>query len=178
VNVELYRSEDFAPLITLWCECFDDSPDIPRAFYDTVKCNVLAAVEDKKTVGMANLIPVKIGDAVGVYLYAVCVAKKYRGCGIFRTLLNYAEKSADFVCLIPENETVADTYRRHGYTVNIGRYGRSRIKDKVLCNTDFAEFAKPDEDFIDNAFPFGLLKPITSVELPKELCFNTYMGEV
>lgn len=178
MNIEFYRSENLEPLISLWCECFGDTPDVPREFYGTVRCDVLTATENEKVVGMANLLPVKTDNANGVYLYAVCVAKEYRGCGIFRTLLKYAEKSADFICLIPENDEVADTYLRHGYTVKVARYGRSQSKNTVSCSSDFAEFAKPDEDFVDNAYPFGLLKPLSNIELSDKLCFNTYMGEV
>lgn len=174
---------DPSPLISLWRECFkDDNENSPKEFYSSVRSTTLVAEEDGTIIGMANLLPVSINSLKGVYLYAACVSPKFRGKGVFRALLKACEQvCADFICLIPENEEVERTYRRHGYSVDVFRYGKSCDADAVpiFCEADFARFATPTSVAAsDTAYSIGLLKPLRSKTFPKKMRFSFYMGEI
>lgn len=184
MNIRLHDRADVSELTSLWCDSFGDARDVPERFFGEVKSATLAAYDGGRVIGMANLVPVYTEHLFGIYLYGVCVDKAFRGQGVFRALMGQAElaglyKNCSFACLIPENETLAETYRRHGYGKEISRYrtGAFYDADEIFCLPDFAAFALPDTDTDDTAYRCGLLKELRPSAIPEKLCFNSFMGE-
>ena len=188
MNTVICERGDVASLVEIWCECFGEPPSVPTEFYSTVTCDVLVAREDGKAVGALNILPVRLGEYSGGYIFAAGVKKEFRGRGIFDGLLSaaekhLAEKGADFVCLIPADVTLARTYVTRGYTEKVERYSPKnaplRSGLEIYANSDFSDFATPDgESESGSVFQFGLLKPLSGNFAPTyPLKFAWFMGE-
>ena len=121
-------------IVSLWQKCFSDSPKTIRDFYNSFDCegNIIIAHEKngeikisrgfseaKKIVGIVNRVPVKFhfGNTVtdGAYLYGCCVDEDYRNRGIFTDMINNAAADCDFLCLIPQCDTLFEVYRKLGF---------------------------------------------------------------
>ncbi len=189
MNIVVYERGSIASLIDIWCECFGDPPAVPTEFYNTVNCDILVAEEEGRAVGAVNILPVKLGEYTGGYIYAAGVKNEFRGRGIFNELLKAAdsflkEKGAVFVCLVPGDESLAVTYTRRGYTEKTERYDPKKPKGvggvSIVSEKDFSEFATPEGEYdFDAVCPFGLLKPLSNkFNLPDALRFAYFMGEV
>ena len=190
MNTVIYERGSIASLVEIWCECFGDSPDVPTEFYSNVKADILVAEEDGKTVGVVNILPVTLGEYVGGYVYAAGVKNDFRGRGIFDRLLNETDsllkkKGADFVCLVPGDESLAKTYTKRGYTEKTERLDPKKPKAVggavIVSEKDFSEFATPDGeekyDF-DAVCPYGLLKPLSDrFAVTEAIRFAWFMGE-
>ena len=127
------HSDDIPELTRLWKQAFGDSDeDIARFFRDLFPAATgFAARDGEKIAAMCFALPQQLscGDTVlsAAYLYAVATDEGYRGQGLCRTLLAFAEKElkkrgADAVLLVPADEGLAAMYERLGY------HGPARIR--------------------------------------------------
>ena len=121
----------------------------------------------------------------GFYLYGVCVAKKFRGRGLFRVIMQMAEeealkRGAQFVCLIPADRDLADTYRRFSYDTEVAVKGTKEAKKIKLLSEDFRNFARCDREVIDGRME-GLLKSFDKeifCPCAREFVFCDDMGDI
>lgn len=115
---------DLPALTALWHACFGDpEADIQRfwaACFD--KIQVYTAKEGKTFTAMLCVLPATLVDEEGDgrscgYFYAVCTAKSYRGRGICRKLMAYAEAHCGHDCaaLVPATEELFGFYQKLGY---------------------------------------------------------------
>ena len=120
------HSDDIPELTRLWKQAFGDSDeDIARFFRDLFPAATgFAARDGEKIAAMCFALPQQLscGDTVlsAAYLYAVATDEGYRGQGLCRALLAFAEKElkkrgADAVLLVPADEGLAAMYERLGY---------------------------------------------------------------
>ncbi|MDD4773017.1 MAG: GNAT family N-acetyltransferase [Eubacteriales bacterium] len=123
-------------IAALWKRVFGDPDEYIHAFYRSFdnRGNVFCAAErpdgihitsgpppeDGEIVGLVNRVPLRLilGDKIyqGYYIYAGCVDPSRRGRGIYRDLMQAAERNTPFTVLIPADKDLFDMYRRLGYT--------------------------------------------------------------
>lgn len=109
----LARNEDIPGICELWREAFHEEPTLPS-------CDCFVAEEAGNIAGMLFAMPqkLKIGQLhKAVYFYAIATLKAYRGRGICRDLMAYAEKMVDADCcmLVPASKELFDFYGKLGY---------------------------------------------------------------
>ncbi len=130
-------------------------------------------------VGIAHILPVKCGALRGGYIYAVGVLPEHRGQGVFDRLMKKCEALCqDFACLIPATKTLAETYRRRGYTEKIttSHAEKKPNSEAILClSNDFIKLVATGET--KNAPAFGLAKSFAK-PMPQNMHFPCPMGEL
>lgn len=108
----------------LWTEAFGDTIHLIKSFFDTAyspkRC--LAAILGTEVIGALYWFDCEYQGTKLAYLYAVATAKKYRGMGICRKLIDecHCQLSAHGytgVLLVPGNEDLYSFYQRMGYEV-------------------------------------------------------------
>ena len=118
---------EWKEIIENQCGIFGDN----AAFYDDFyvwagKGCTLAAYLDGKAVGAVNFpeitYPEKENAPKGGYIFAAWVAPEYRGCGIFRALMQGAEeimraRGYAFAFVVPAEAGLFAAYEKLGYTV-------------------------------------------------------------
>ncbi len=173
--------------ISLFCECFGDtSEDAEKLFSCTDIINV-SIFNGDRLVASASLVPILAPDynAFGFYIYGVCVAPDMRGRGLFREIMQMSEteaknRGAKYVCLIPADNGLANTYQKMGYTIPIlQRFEGFGAKGIVLTSNEFRDFAKSDSK--EESRQKGLLKILNEKEFNpqnEKLCFLDDMGDV
>ena len=130
-EIREYRIFDVPAMRRLWHEIFGDPEELTEIFYIMLPDmgSAVVAVEDKKIIGMANVINgmelmesgvqyvehVKEPPVCG-YIYAVAVAPEHRGRGIGKALCLEAEKLAkkresDIVCTLPASQSLYKWYK-------------------------------------------------------------------
>ncbi|MBQ2960342.1 MAG: GNAT family N-acetyltransferase [Oscillospiraceae bacterium] len=130
-EIREYKIFDVPAMRRLWHEVFGDPEELTEIFYLMLPDmgSAVVAVEDKKIIGMANVINGMELIERGVqyiehekeppvcgYIYAVAVDPEHRGKGIGRELCLEAEKLArkresDIVCTLPASESLYKWYR-------------------------------------------------------------------
>ena len=170
----------------LWLLCFDDEPNIPKELFSLVDIETLCDYQENELIAMATLVPVKTSTGLsGYYAYGICTHPKHRGKGVFKRLMERCEdyakdKNAAFLCLIAADSSLADTYRRMGYSFSVSLAGEDTpskaIKIRSLSEA-FSKFAKPDE-IAECEGLYGLLKPLFSADENLKFAFSEYMGEI
>ena len=117
---------DIPALSRLWKQAFGDTDEeITRFFREAYPhASGFAARDGETLVGMCFALPQQLscGDTVlsAAYLYAVATDEDYRGQGLCRALLAFAEKElkkrgTEAVLLVPADEGLAAMYERLGY---------------------------------------------------------------
>ena len=130
-EIREYKVFDVPAMRRLWHEIFGDPEELTDIFYIMLPDmgSAVVAVEDKKVIGMANVINgmelmekgahyvehVKEPSVCG-YIYAVAVAPEHRGRGIGKALCLEAEKLAkkresDLVCTLPAEASLYNWYK-------------------------------------------------------------------
>ncbi len=112
--------------ISLWRECFsDEEEDIKKAISSLSSCSFCASLSVNGKTG-AQFIGVesRICEKTGIYIYALCTKKEFRGKGYMRLLLEksfeYAKSLGyDLLWLFPANEELEGTYKRLGFSVPV-----------------------------------------------------------
>ena len=117
---------DIPELKRLWKQAFGDTDaEIEGFFRDAFPgCMGFAARDEEHIAAMCFALPQEIVCAdealPAAYLYAVATEGSYRGRGLCRQLLEFAEKTLrkrGFACLmlVPADESLAAMYRKLGY---------------------------------------------------------------
>lgn len=172
--------------IALFVECFGDSAEEAEELFSCRDVVTVCKYEEDRLAAMASLVPILAEDKVrGFYLYGVCVAKAFRGRGLFRVIMEMAEKEAlsrgaDFVCLIPADDALAHTYRRFSYDTEVCAKGSVNGKGITLLSEDFRRFARCDKQTEDKRMS-GLLKSFdknTFCPKDREFVFCDDMGDI
>ena len=170
----------------MWELCFGDAPDVAESFLCIDDVITLEEHCEDKLIGMASLIPTRTESALsGYYAYGVCTHPDYRGRGVFTRLMekcNAAAKGAgaDFICLIPATERLADTYARMGYSKKVALYDAAEKSGDAIftASEGFREFAAPESDRAPLlTVNFGIMKPLTERAERSEFYFAEPMGE-
>ena len=172
-------------MVALFVECFGDTADTADELFSCRDVVTVCKYEQDRLAAMASLVPILAEKNVrGFYLYGVCVAKDFRGRGIFRVIMNMAEREArargaEFVCLSPADEKLAETYRRFSYDTEVLQKG-SNGKSIDLISDDFRRFAICDKEFCGKRMS-GLLKSFDKEKFcpcQREFAFSSDMGDV
>ena len=172
--------------IALFVECFGDSADTAAELFSCRDVITVCKYEEDRLAAMASLVPILADNSTkGFYLYGVCVAEDFRGRGLFRLIMQKAEgeardRGASFVCLIPADKELADTYRRFSYDTEVAARGESAEKRIELSSYDFRRFAKVGGRYTDKRMS-GLLKSFdVNIFCPhdREYGFSDDMGDV
>jgi len=189
--------------IKLFSEAFGDSKDTARDFFFCDDVITVTEYVGKWLAAMASLVPIYAENSMccsleqmavlrrnnrGYYIYGVCVDKKYRGMGLFRSVMIKAEedakrRGADFVCLIPADEGLADTYRRMGYEIEVQPEDDDfQIRKKIFLESDsFRKFARSSENCDVKERMYGLMKVLNkNLFSPedREFAFGDSMGDI
>ena len=172
--------------IALFCECFGDNESTAGNFFACSDILNVSLFEDHRLVSMASLVPILEvdSDTLGYYIYGVCVAPDMRGKGLFKRIMSLAEAEArchgaKFVCLVPGDDRLADTYKRMGYLSYVHQKELSNSKGLRLLSDEFRKFAHTDDNTAVRQK--GLLKIIdseASFMFDEKLCFLDDMGDV
>ena len=172
-------------LSSLWSLCFGDPVETAMEFLSISDVKTLVEYSDGVPVAMASLVPVatELGQK-GEYVYGVCVHPTFRGKGLFRTLMSRCEceasgNGAEFLCLIPEQESLFVAYKKMGYAVEINTAAHIFADSIgiVSLSAKFKSFAIPDGEPI-RELKYGLLKPLGAFETQnKKFSFLHHMGE-
>ena len=123
-EIREYKIFDVPAMRRLWHETFHDPEELTEIFYLMLPDmgSAVVAVEDKKVIGMANVINgmelIDSGKDAPIcgYIYAVAVAPEHRGRGIGKELCLAAEKLArkresSIVCTLPAEAGLYDWYK-------------------------------------------------------------------
>jgi len=111
---EIHRKQ----IISLWSNAFGDSEGSVNKYLDTLLKYFLVYEEDSIVKGMLSVLPVTLAEKKGGYIYAVVTHPEYRGMGICRDLMERvkADKSYDFLVLVPQNKGLFDFYGKMDFT--------------------------------------------------------------
>ena len=169
--------------IKLFSLCFGDSEQSVREFFAIADVITLTEYEENELVAMASLVPLKTESGMrGFYAYGVCVHPKHRGKGAFRRIMlsceAYAkEHGADFVCLIPADERLSESYMRMGYIQKTELcHNASEGAEHIFVLSDgFIVYATP-EGAEKGAIPYGLTKPLDR-KIKCKMAFFSPMGD-
>lgn len=126
---------DIPALSALWRQCFHETPDDAMFFLkNRFRPGETLLLRDKeRPVSMMTLIPARLQDTAGAYIYAVATDPQYQGRGLMRLLhqdaLEYLKvQGARFTCLVPASPSLYGLYEKLGY---VTRFYRSR---QEYCN--------------------------------------------
>lgn len=112
--------------ISLWRECFFDSEDdIKKALFALHSCAFCASLSIDGVIASQFVgVESTLCGKKGIYIYALCTAKEFRGRGYMKLLLESAFGYAkglgyDFLWLFPASEELARSYKKLGFSVPI-----------------------------------------------------------
>lgn len=141
-------------LISLWMECFGDKRELPELFIDRCVTAASAIVDVREDVpaGAAYLLECDVaGAGRALYAYGVGVLPKYRRQGIFRAMMEEAEKRAaarGAVVILQAAPDALGHYIKLGYQT-FGAYRvislAPKIEEKVpldVCPADVRAYAE------------------------------------
>lgn len=121
---------DFPGLSALWQEAFGDSPAEIAAFFAAFpNCRSYAAEEDGVIAAMVHALPQVLragADLPAAYLYAVATKREFRGRGLCRGLMAFAEAdlaAQGFACAVlsPAEPSLFRFYEALGYAAVFAR---------------------------------------------------------
>ena len=118
---------DIPALSRLWKQAFGDTDEeIARFFREAYPhASGFAARDGETLVGMCFALPQQLAcgedTCSAAYLYAVATDEHWRGQGVCRTLLAFAEKElkkrgTDCLMLVPADEGLAAMYEKLGFS--------------------------------------------------------------
>ena len=118
--------DDIPALKALWVQAFGDTDAEIDSFFKTVypEATGFCAEEDGAVIAMLFALPVTLAHGEetqkAAYLYAVATDEAFRGRGVCRSLMEFAEKTlrkryVSCLLLVPETEKLAAYYETMGY---------------------------------------------------------------
>ena len=169
--------------IELFSLCFGDDQESVREFFSIEDVTTVTEQDGDRIIAMASLIPLRTESGLyGFYAYGVCVHPEFRGKGAFRRIMEsceeYAkENGADFICLIPADDRLDQTYIRMGYTEKTELcHNASACSERIYVLSDrFIEYARA-EDGEKGPIPHGLMKPLVNLS-GRKMAFFSPMGD-
>ena len=140
---------DIPALSRLWKQAFGDTDEeIARFFREAYPhASGFAARDGETLVGMCFALPQQLAcgedTCSAAYLYAVATDEHWRGQGVCRTLLAFAEKElkkrgTDCLMLVPADEGLAAMYEKLGFSGALRRESRSRPSNTRACARRFS----------------------------------------
>lgn len=113
IRYRLAAGQDIPGITALWEEAFHETPVLPDG-----ACYV--AQTGSEIVGMLFALPQTLKaetEHKAVYFYAIATKEAYRGRGICRNLMAYAERHVDADCcmLVPASDSLFSFYKSLGY---------------------------------------------------------------
>lgn len=109
-------------LSLLWQSIFDEDEFVTKLFFEKVYgiCQNPFAQENGKILSSAFLIPCKIEEYKGFYIYCAMTHSDHRGKGLMAQVLKSADEilqktGSDFLLLVPAEESLFDFYAKFGY---------------------------------------------------------------
>ena len=185
----------------LFCDCFGEDEESVRELFACDDITTVCIYDKDRLAAMASLVPVSVGRPCcslehmatlerrisGYYIYGVCVDRKYRQRGFFRSVMQKAEETAkdaraDFICLIPSDLSLAETYRRYGYNVQVAQVGEVDTEKKIYIMSDvFRRYAVADDSVAYKKRMRGLLKVLNKDVLDvgdDDISFGDQMGDI
>ncbi len=116
------ETSDIPEITKIWQSSFGDEKEYIDFFLQNrfMDIDTLVFEKEGKVVSQLFLISCRIKNISGYYLYAAATDSEYRGQGIMASLLEFAESyakdnGADFIFLVPGNESLYRYYERFGY---------------------------------------------------------------
>ncbi len=153
------REKDGEQIEKIWKSCFGDEEEYIRFYMEhrMTEENMLIIREDQKVVSMASFLPVRYlceGQYVDArYVYAVATLPEYRGRGLAKRILTFAQKHYDKpLILAPAEESLMRYYETLGFQKAFPDT-RGEMKD-TLAALEWTE----NEDADD------MIKPLTAQE--------------
>ncbi len=139
-------------IIRLWNEAFGDS----REEIESILCRTLSrtvvCVESETVCGMLTLLPVRLENKNGFYVYAVATLKSCRGQGISTKLLNFAKNlNADFLVLVPQSDSLFGFYEKRGF-VPVCCINKSEVLPEKMGGITFKKI--PPAEYCDTRQKF------------------------
>lgn len=125
LDIARYRED----IISLWEECFGDDRAYIEFFLDSCPNKVcIGSVADGKPVSMLFLLNGELNGFSCKYIYAACTSIDCRGRGLMGELIEYAKSccqdiEADFLFLVPAEDSLYDYYSRFGFVTKMKRAG-------------------------------------------------------
>lgn len=125
--IRLALPQDMGEIKKLWQEVFDEDSAVCDSFFDTVYKDTLNPVAevDGEIVSSLFLIPCKIGEFCGNYVYCALTRPDCRRRGYMKSLLDFSyslTENKDFLLLVPASEGLFKYYEKCGFSP----YGVSR----------------------------------------------------
>ncbi len=125
MKYEKAKKNDLPQLTALWSRCFGDAEAAVWEFWKNFDRISVYVARENAPVAMLCALPVTFFDSDGEahrasYFYAVCTDETFRGCGICKKLMDFAENARknegdQFVFLTPAEERLFDFYGKMGY---------------------------------------------------------------
>ena len=145
--------EDIPAMAKLWASCFSDPEKEVEGFLSQVLRPEFGLVAQHPQGGLAamlTMLPVMMHTNTniykGSYLYGVCTHPDFRGQGWFHKLMDRAVEEAkaqkrQFLCLVPEGETLFSLYSSLGFETLFYRAKRELNpaafqQQQVLCTME------------------------------------------
>lgn len=146
MKYEKAQKNDLPQLTSLWSRCFGDTAQAVWEFWKIFDRISVYVAKEKAPVAMLCALPVTYFDIDGEahpasYFYAVCTEEAFRGRGICKSLMDFAEnarkKEGDqFVFLTPAEENLFEFYGKIGYKTaffnkkyTVPADGRAKIRE-------------------------------------------------
>lgn len=184
-------------LSVLWQDIFDEDEFVTKLFFEKVYgiCQNPFTQEDGKILSSAFLIPCKIEEYKGFYIYCAMTHSDHRGKGLMAQALKSADEilqktGSDFLLLVPAEESLFDFYAKFGYVPfgygfraeNTEPYEEIQGKYSELRNFNGTEIKFPDcvtDYWADTVKHYGgkIIKTDGTVCLLGEKMLDSQKGE-
>ena len=150
--LRIAHKSDLPGITTLWGEAFGDSPETVSCFFHSFSSCVSYVAEDQgRIVSMVHALPhVLSPDIPAAYIYAVATLQAYRGAGLCRQLMAFAEEDLNargFSCcvLTPGEPSLFEFYKKLGYET---AFTRSRAAFETGTSISLEEYMQLREQLL------------------------------